>query len=112
MALPRHTDRSAEAREVLRRCIHALMGANRVTQTALASYLRMGQPELSKRLKGKHPFTEDHLALIADYFGVEVSDLYHPETVLLRSRCFSLVPEVGGQLELCFLPEPALAAVS
>lgn len=113
MALPNAADPVADARLVLRRCILALMGASHVSQTDLAHVIGIGQGQLSKRLKGDSiAFNEDELAKIANYFGVEIPDLFQPEKVLLRSRCVSLVPDhFDPQLEFSFLPEAQLTAV-
>ncbi len=114
MAAPQFTDAIGESRAALRRCITAAMGATGTTQTALGKAIGMDQPQLSKRLRPDGmPFTEDHLARIADYFGVQVFELYQPDRVLvsLRSRCFSLVPVNNPQMELSFLPAADLVAV-
>lgn len=114
MAAPQFSDVVGTTRAALRTCITAAMGATGTTQTALGKAIGMDQGQLSKRL---HPdgmaFTEDHLARIAEFFGVEVVDLYQPERVLvsLRSKCFSLVPMDSTQMEFSFLPEPSLLAV-
>lgn len=108
MALPHSTDPVGESRAVLRWCIHALMGANHVSQTDLSRFLGIGQGQLSKRLKGTLNFDEDELAKVATYFSVELPDLWQPDRVL-RSRCFSLVPPIDGQMEFSFLDPPPLS---
>lgn len=45
------------------------------TQAQLAEHLGIGQPAVSRRLRGKHPFLVDELTKIAEYFGVSVADV-------------------------------------
>jgi transcriptional regulator with XRE-family HTH domain len=52
------------------------MGRHRVTQTALAKDLGMGQSALSERLNGLVPWTIDDLYKVAARFGVPVTDLF------------------------------------
>jgi len=114
MAAPQFSETVGTTRAALRTCITAVMGATGTTQTALAKVIGMDQGQLSKRLHADGPpFTEDHLARIADYFGVQVVELYQPDRILvsLRNRCFSIVPVDSHQMELSFLPEPSLLAV-
>ena len=61
--------------------VKALMGRHDVTQLRLAEYLGIGQPELSKRLKGRTPFKIDEILAIADGFGVSVGTLFGETTI-------------------------------
>ncbi len=51
------------------------MGRRRATQADLAEALGKSQPYVSRRLSGEVPFDIDDLYRLADYFGVEVTDL-------------------------------------
>lgn len=60
--------------------VRALMGRGRnrrrVSQSQLAAALNIAQTSLSRRLTAEVPFDVDELAKVADFFGVEVSELF------------------------------------
>ena len=109
-------DAVVDARFAVRRTIFALMGMARASQTKLAGHIGISQPQLSQRLNGKVPFSEDELAKIAGVFGIDVPDLYDTEQAIRKARTMSLwitpvIHSLDGQLELHFAESPFLVAV-
>ena len=90
------------ARRRLRTCIGALMGAKRVSRRRMAAEIGLSEMQLGRRLNGHQQFSEDDLAMIADYFGVSVGDLYNPERVL--STLAYKRESAGTRPELSLIP--------
>ena len=57
------------------RALAARYKSEGVNQTALASVIGVSQSQISKRLRGKTPFTLTELELIAEFFGVDAAEL-------------------------------------
>lgn len=59
--------------------VRAEMARRDVSQVALAEAIDMGQPSLSKRLRGVTPFDINELSAVAEYLGVPLSNLLPSE---------------------------------
>ena len=65
--------------------VHQHMWRNKVTQTALAGVLGIGQPGVARKLRGERPFTIDELLAVAAYLNLPITELVpnaenpHPE---------------------------------
>lgn len=68
--------RTQDTRAAVSGEVRALMGRYSVTQTVLAPALGMSQSALSERLTGTVPWTVDDLARVADYFDVDVAEIF------------------------------------
>lgn len=55
--------------------VRALMARRRLVQVDLVPVLRVEQPQVSARLRGKVPFTLDDLEALAGFFQVPLSQL-------------------------------------
>jgi transcriptional regulator with XRE-family HTH domain len=53
--------------------VRANLARHRKTQTDLATHLGISVSTLARRLSGDVAFDTDELALVADFFGVEVA---------------------------------------
>lgn len=72
----------------------------------------LSQAAVGRRLSGAIAWRTDELELIADHFGVEVSDLWHPDRVALIRGLHS-VRLAPGQMQMSFEERtPPLAAAS
>lgn len=56
--------------------IRAELGYADIKQSVLAAALGQNEMWLSRRLNSKNPFTTNEVQAIADYFGIEVGDLF------------------------------------
>ena len=77
LSLPKR-NHSAPLKERVAEEIRALAARYKsegVNQTALASVIGVSQSQISKRLRGKTPFTLTELELIAEFFGVDAAEL-------------------------------------
>lgn len=89
--------------------IRILMTARGTDARHLASMLHWSESALSRRLSGKTDLAAHELAMIADALEVEPGVFFLAPEDLVRSRCFSLVPAVGGQLEFNLGEPPQLS---
>lgn len=55
--------------------VHQHMWRNKVTQTALAGVLGIGQPGVARKLRGERPFTIDELLAVAAYLNLPITEL-------------------------------------
>jgi transcriptional regulator with XRE-family HTH domain len=55
--------------------VRALMGRYEVTQVQLTEVLGVSQTGVSKRLRGLTPFDVNEIGLLAEFFGVDPSEL-------------------------------------
>lgn len=55
--------------------VHQYMWRNKVTQTAIANALGVGQPAIARKLRGERPFSIDELMAVAAYLDLPITDL-------------------------------------
>lgn len=55
--------------------VHTHMWRNKVTQTALAAHLGIGQPAVARKLRGDRPFAIDELLSISQFLQVPITEL-------------------------------------
>lgn len=65
--------------ETVARQIRVRLAADRKTGKQLAQHMGLTQDQLSRRIIGRTPIGIDELAAAADFFGIGVTDLTHPE---------------------------------
>lgn len=63
--------------------VAALMKLRNVKQADIARVLGIGQPQVSRRLAGRAPFTLDDLEKLARYLEVPVAQLLEPPALLV-----------------------------
>lgn len=56
--------------------IRAHMARRQLRQSDLADLLGVAQPNVSKRLNGQTPFLAGEVAVIANWLGIDIADLY------------------------------------
>lgn len=72
--------RAADSAAIVARNLKRLMVERDVKQGQLAAVLGVSQSNVSKRLKGRTPFTTDDLDALAQAFGVRPGDLLEDDT--------------------------------
>lgn len=54
--------------------VHQYMWRNKVTQTAIANALGVGQPAIARKLRGERPFSVDELLAVAEFLNVAITE--------------------------------------
>lgn len=71
-----HLPKQNDANSVVAANIRAELGLLGRNQAALAKHLGENEMWLSRRMRSNPPFNTNEVAVIADYFGVTVGDLF------------------------------------
>jgi len=83
-----------EVRRTVAEEVRVLLTRRAITQKVLAAEIGMGQPQMSRRLKGHVPFDVDELEAIAAFFDVPITDLFGAADLRNRgTRCISDSPD-------------------
>lgn len=97
------------------RIVRALMGSRGMKQGDLAGILHVSRSGVTEKLSGRRKWSVDDLDAMGRFFDVSPATFFEEPEALFRSRCFSLVPPIAGQIELDFEGAegpPPLARVS
>jgi len=89
-----------EVRRTVAEEVRVLLTRRAITQKVLAAEIGMGQPQMSRRLKGHVPFDVDELEAIAAFFDVPITDLFGAADLRNRgTRWLGLSPSEQAQVE-------------
>lgn len=76
----------------LLRCVNMLVDQDGLSQEQFGEVINLSRTQAGRKLNGHSDFSLNELYVIAEHFGVNVSDLWHPDRISLRnSSNFSVI---------------------